>query len=211
MEKLRIIIADDHQLLIDGLIAVLRENPEWEIQEPVNNGRQLLERLDSAPADLVLLDLNMPQLDGIRTLEIMRRQHPSVKILVLTNYNQPQLLNEVRKLGADGYLLKNSPASVLKTAIATIAEGGSYFEVLQPQETNIPAYFLDEFMKKYQLTKREVEIIRMVGSELTSREIGTQLSISEFTVNTHRKNILRKLELKNTPGLLNFAKQHGIL
>jgi DNA-binding NarL/FixJ family response regulator len=153
----------------------------------------------------------MPQLDGIRTLEILRRQYPALKILVLTNYNQPQLLNEVRKLGADGYLLKNSPSSVLKTAIAIIAEGGSYFEVLQPQETHIPSYFLDEFMKKYQLTKREVEIIRMVGSELTSREIGTQLFISEFTVNTHRKNIMRKLELKNTAGLLNFAKQHGIL
>jgi DNA-binding NarL/FixJ family response regulator len=210
MKTLRIIIADDHQLLIDGLVAVLQENPEWEILPPVNNGRQLLERLESMPADLVLLDLNMPQLDGIRTLEMLRR-YPALKILVLTNYNQPQLLNEVRKLGADGYLLKNSPASVLKTAIATIAEGGSYFEVLQPQETHVPSYFLDEFMKKYQLTKREVEIIRMVGSELTSREIGTQLFISEFTVNTHRKNIMRKLELKNTAGLLNFAKQHGIL
>ncbi|MGN7723273.1 response regulator [Chitinophaga sp. 22620] len=211
MKTLRIIIADDHQLLIDGLVAVLQENHEWEILAPVNNGRQLLERLESMPADLVLLDLNMPQLDGIRTLEILRRQYPALKILVLTNYNQPQLLNEVRKLGADGYLLKNSPSSVLKTAIATIAEGGSFFEVLQPQETHIPSYFLDEFMKKYQLTKREVEIIRMVGSELTSREIGTQLFISEFTVNTHRKNIMRKLELKNTAGLLNFAKQHGIL
>lgn len=211
METLRILIADDHQLLIDGLTAVLENQPGWEILEPVNNGRALLERLGSERADLVLLDLNMPQLDGIRALEIIRAQHPSVKVLVLTNYNQPQLLAEVRKLGANGYLLKNSPASVLKTAISTVAEGGAYFEELQPQETPLPAYFLDEFMKKYQLTKREVEIIRMVGSELTSREIGTQLSISEFTVNTHRKNIMRKLELKNTAGLLNFAKHHGIL
>ncbi|MBO9153775.1 response regulator [Chitinophaga sp. GCM10012297] len=211
MKTLRILIADDHQLLTDGISAVLAEHPGWEILEPANNGRELLERLATAQADLVLLDLNMPQLDGIRALEIIRGQYPSLKVLVLTNYNQPQLLAEVRKLGANGYLLKNSPASVLKTAIGVIVEGGTYFEELRAQETQLPSYFLDEFMKKYQLTKREVEIIRMVGSELTSREIGTQLSISEFTVNTHRKNILRKLELKNTAGLLNFAKHHGIL
>ncbi len=211
MEILRILIADDHQLLTDGLVAMLKENPGWEIQEPVNNGRALLEKLAGSRADVVVLDLNMPLLDGIRTLEILRAQYPSVKVLVLTNYNQPQLLAEVRKLGANGYLLKNAPASVLKTAITTIAAGGEWFEELQPQESQLPPYFLDEFMKKYQLTKREVEIIRMVGSELTSREIGTQLSISEFTVNTHRKNIMRKLALKNIAGLLNFAKEHGLL
>lgn len=207
----RLIIADDHQLLIDGLTAVLQEPGEWEILPPVNDGRQLLDRLAVSPVDIVLLDLNMPHIDGIKTLELLKKQHPHVKVLVLTNYNQPQLQAEVRKLGANGYLLKNSSAVVLKTAIRAILSGQEYFEELLQPETSLPAYFIDEFMKKYQLTRREVEIIRMVGSELTSKEIGHQLSISEFTVNTHRKNILRKLEVKNTAGLLNFAKQHGIL
>ncbi|MRG43801.1 response regulator [Chitinophaga sp. SYP-B3965] len=207
----RLIIADDHQLLADGLVAVLREAAEWEILVPVNNGRELLNRLAEMPVDIVLLDLNMPQLDGIKTLEIIKEQYPVVKVLVLTNYNQPQLLAEVRKLGADGYLLKNASGDVLKAAIRAVLRGGTYFEALVPVDVPIPAYFMDEFMKKYHLTKREVQIIKMVGSELTSKEISTELSISEFTVNTHRKNILRKLDVKNTAGLLNFAKQHGIL
>ncbi len=207
----RLIIADDHQLLADGLVAVLREAAEWDILVPVNNGRELLDRLAKTQVDIVLLDLNMPHLDGIKTLEIIKEQYPGIKVLVLTNYNQPQLLSEVRKLGADGYLLKNASGDVLKTALRSVQAGVPYFENLVPQEAPVAAFFLDEFMKKYHLTKREVQIIKMVGSELTSKEIGTELSISEFTVNTHRKNILRKLELKNTTGLLNFAKQHGIL
>lgn len=207
----KLMIADDHQLLADGLISVLKEAAEWEVLVPVNNGRELLDRLSAEQVDLVILDLNMPQLDGIKTLEIIKQQYPAIKVLVLTNYNQPQLLAEVRKLGADGYLLKNSSTDLLKTALRSIQGGVPYFEVLVPQDVPTSAYFLDEFMKKYHLTKREVEIIKMVGGELTSKEIGTQLSISEFTVNTHRKNILRKLEVKNTAGLLNFAKLHGIL
>lgn len=207
----RLIIADDHQLLIDGLIAVLQESAEWEILPPVNDGRQLLDRLAVLPVDIVLLDLNMPHIDGIKTLELLKKQHPHTKVLILTNYNQPQLQAEVRKLGANGYLLKNASAVVLKSAIRAVLAGKEYFEELTHPEAALPAYFIDEFMKKYQLTRREVEIIKMVGSELTSKEIGHQLSISEFTVNTHRKNILRKLELRNTAGLLNFAKQHGIL
>ena len=207
----RLIIADDHQLLADGLVAVLREAAEWDILVPVNNGRELLDRLAETPVDIVLLDLNMPQLDGIKTLEIIKEQYPGIKVLVLTNYNQPQLLSEVRKLGADGYLLKNASGEVLKAALRSVQAGVPYFENLVLQEAPVAAFFLDEFMKKYHLTKREVQIIKMVGGELTSKEIGTELSISEFTVNTHRKNILRKLELKNTAGLLNFAKQQGIL
>lgn len=208
---IRLLIADDHQLLTDGLMAVLQQNPAWEILEPVNNGRALLARLAETKVDLVLLDLNMPQIDGIRALSIMKKEFPHLKILVLTNYNQPQLLAEVKKLGADGYMLKNASSAALQAAIQQILDGQSYFEELTPSSAPLPAYFLDEFMKKYHLTRREVEIIKMVGSELTSKEIGHQLSISEFTVNTHRKNILRKLEVKNTAGLLNFAKQHGIL
>lgn len=207
----RLIIADDHQLLADGLVAVLREAAEWEILIPVNNGRELLNRLAEMSVDIVLLDLNMPQLDGIKTLEIIKEQYPGIKVLVLTNYNQPQLLAEVRKLGADGYLLKNASGDVLKTAIRAVLKGSTYFEALITVDVPISAYFMDEFMKKYHLTKREVQIIKMVGGELTSKEISTELSISEFTVNTHRKNILRKLDVKNTAGLLNFAKQHGIL
>lgn len=211
MSELRLLIADDHQLLIDGMLSLLREAGGYTLLEPVNDGRQLLEKLASTPVDIILLDLNMPHLDGIRALEKIRRQYPRVRILVLTNYNQPQLVAEVRRLGANGYLLKSASAGELQRVIRLIADGGEWFEELEADEEPLPSYFLDEFLRKYHLTRREVEIIRMVGSELTSKEIGSRLSISEFTVNTHRKNIMRKLEVRNIAGILNFARTHGLL
>lgn len=207
---LRLIIADDHQLLIEGLISVLTEVKDIEILDPVNDGRQLITRLHSNEADMVLLDLNMPNLDGIKTLEILRRDFPAIKVIILTNYNQPQLIEEVKKLGAHGYLLKNSPSGILKEAIAKVAGGELYFEEEVKSDTDNSHYFIDDFMKKYQLTKREVEIIRMIAKELTSKQIGDALFISEFTVGTHRRNIMKKLNAKNVAGLLKFARQHGL-
>ncbi|HEY0669598.1 MAG TPA: response regulator transcription factor [Sphingobacteriaceae bacterium] len=207
----RIIIADDHQLLIDGLVGVLNEAEGISILPSANNGRQLLAQLKETSADLVILDLNMPELDGIKTLEVLRSQYPEIKILVLTNYNQPQLMEEIKRLGAHGYLLKNTAADVLKSAIYKVISGELVFnEYIEPTEGD-NHFFVDDFMKKFQLTRREVEIIRMVAQGNTSKEIGEQLFVSEFTVTTHRRNIMRKLDVKNLAGLLTFARAHGFL
>lgn len=207
----KLIIADDHQLLIEGLISILSELDGMEILDPVNNGNQLIKSLSLNPADLVLLDLNMPKLDGIKTLAILRKDFPDLKVIILTNYNQPQLIEEVKKLGAHGYLLKNSSSRVLKDAIDRVLNGELVFdEKALPLSDKDSPYFIDDFMKKYQLTRREVEIIKMIAKELTSKEIGESLFISEFTVSTHRRNIMRKLNSKNVAGLLKFARQHGL-
>jgi len=206
----KLIIADDHQLLIEGLISILSEVKDLEILEPVNNGNQLINSLTIIPADIVLLDLNMPKLDGIKTLTILRRDFPDLKIIILTNYDQPQLIEEVKKIGAHGYLLKNSPSTILKNTIAKVLKGEFCFDdKFLPAKENSP-YFIDDFMKKYQLTKREVEIIKMIAKEFTSKEIGETLFISEFTVSTHRRNIMKKLNSKNVAGLLKFARQHSL-
>jgi DNA-binding NarL/FixJ family response regulator len=206
----KLIIADDHPLLIEGLISILSEVKDLEILEPVNNGNQLISSLTLMPADIVLLDLNMPKLDGIKTLPLLRRDFPDLKVIVLTNYDQPQLIEEVKKIGAHGYLLKNSPSTILKNAIARVLNGEFCFdEKFLPAKENSP-YFIDDFMKKYQLTRREVEIIKMIAKEFTSKEIGESLFISEFTVSTHRRNIMKKLNSKNVAGLLKFARQHGL-
>lgn len=207
----RLIIADDHQLLIDGLSAVLSSNANWELLPAVNNGKELLHVLEKERVDLVLLDLNMPQLDGVKALSIIKRNYPAIKVLVLTNYGQPQLQAEIRKAGAEGYLLKNSPAALLREVIQLILQGGIYYAEAEENAAEENAWFLDDFMKKYQLTRREVEIIKMIGQELTSREISDRLYISEFTVSTHRKNILRKLNLKNTAGVVNFARENSLI
>lgn len=207
---IRLIIAEDHQLLIEGLISILSEVEGLTLLKPVNDGKELIDTLRSNYADMILLDLNMPNMDGIKTLEILKRDFCSIKVIVLTNYNQPQLVDKIKKLGADGYILKSSASTILKEAISKVALGGSYFEQSLDSEIDNNHYFIDDFMKKFQLTRREVEIIRMIEKELTSKEIGDNLFISEFTVGTHRKNIMRKLDVKNIAGLMKIAQQFGI-
>lgn len=213
---LKIVVADDHPLLVDGLRKMLEEMTDVQVLEPVSNGRQLLARLRAESVDLVLLDLNMPQMDGMETLRVLKKEFPLLKVLVFTNYNQPKLRREARDLGARGYLLKSCTAQALKEAVLTVSDGGGWFNGegaggdsgAGKEESSV---FTDDFMKKYQITQREVEIIRKIAQGFTTREIGEQLYVSEFTVNAHRRNICRKLDIYTPVGLVNFAKEHGLV
>jgi DNA-binding NarL/FixJ family response regulator len=209
---LRILIADDHPLLIDGLMRVLEEIEGVRLLEPVANGRQLLARLQEEPADLVLLDLQMPQLDGLETLKILRDRFPKCKVLVFSNYQQPKLIREVRNHGARGFLPKSSTSLVLKEAVTVVAAGGTWFvDSGEAPPAGKEDGFVDDFMRKYQITSREVEILRKIATGLTTREIGEQLFVSEFTVNAHRRNICRKLNIHTPGGLVSFAREHGLV
>jgi DNA-binding NarL/FixJ family response regulator len=208
----KIILADDHQLFIEGVRAVLEEIPGVEVTATVNNGNDLMEKVRSADVDLVVLDLNMPKLDGLKCLQQIKTEKPQVKVLVLTNYNQPELIGEVRALKADGFMVKNSTASELKDAIVKILAGAQLFHEGQKAPVlDESSYFFDDFLKKFKLTRREVDIIRLVCQELSSKQIAAQLHLSEFTVSTHRKNIQRKLNIKNVAGLVSFAKEHQLV
>lgn len=206
---LRLVIADDHPLLIDGLRKVLEEIEDIQLLDPVSNGRLLLARLRQAPADMVLLDLHMPHLDGIETLKILRTEFPRTKVLVFTSYNQPKILKEIQDLGARGCLYKSAGSAELKEAIQVVAAGGTWFREEKATATNDK--FMDEFMKKYQVTQREIEILKKIAEGYTTKEIGKQLFISEFTINAHRRNICRKLNIYTPVGLVNFAKEHGLV
>lgn len=210
MADLKIFIADDHQILIDGIISFFNELKGFEVIGHANDGINLLRDIAVKTPDVILLDLNMPKLDGISTLKKLKENYPNIKVIILSNYHQTQLIKETKLLGANGYVLKNGSKSDLLNAIETTQSGKLYFP--EAEETNFDSklVFTDEFMKKHQLTKREVEIIRLVCQELSSKEISEKLFIAEFTVTTHRRNILSKLGIKNTPALINFAKQNGI-
>jgi DNA-binding NarL/FixJ family response regulator len=208
---MKIIIADDHPLLVDGLRRMLEEMEGLQVLEPVSNGRQLLARLREQAVDMVLLDLHMPQLDGLETLRVLERELPALKILVFTNYNQPKLWREARSLGARGYLLKSCTAQTLREAVLTVLDGGTWFDDSGEASEADGTVFKDDFMKKYQITPREVEIIRKIAQGYTTKEIGEQLFVSEFTINAHRRNICRKLDIYTPVGLVNFAKEHGLV
>jgi len=206
---IRLIIADDHPMLIDGLKKVLEEIPGVEVVACVENGLQLLRILRENATDLVLLDLHMPKLDGIETLKILKKDFPRLKIIVFTNYGQPKLIREIKSFGTQGYLLKNSGSIVIKEAVVAVAAGGTWFQDVEP-EIEASSLLTDDFMKKYQLTDRETEIIGKIVKGLTTKEIAQELFISEFTINAHRRNICRKLNIYTPVGLVNFAKQHGL-
>jgi DNA-binding NarL/FixJ family response regulator len=208
----RIILADDHQLFIEGVRTVLEEIEGVEIAATVNNGIELMEKVRSMQVDLILLDLNMPKLDGMKCLQEIKAEKPQIKVLVLTNYNQPELIGEVRKLKADGFMVKNSTASQLRDIVLRILGGEQLFaEGQKAPVLDESSYFFDDFLKKFKLTRREVDIIRLVCRELSSKQIAAELHLSEFTVSTHRKNIQRKLNIKNVAGLVAFAKEHQLV
>jgi DNA-binding NarL/FixJ family response regulator len=210
--KHKIILADDHQFLLEGIMSVLKDMHSVEISGTAQNGFDLMDAVSKERPDLVILDLNMPGYDGLQCLKKIKAGYSEVRVLILTNYNQPDLVEEVKQMQADGFLVKNSSAAELKEAIDIILSGKKYFPAADQLEV-LPddSYFFDAFLKKYQLTKREVGIIRMICREMTTKEIAAGLFLSELTINTHRRNILRKLEIKNVAGLVNFAKQNQLL
>jgi len=208
----RIILADDHQLFIEGVRSVLEEIPQVEIVATVNDGQELMNQVGILSPDLVILDLNMPRLDGLKCLRNIKRDSPRIKVMVLTNYSQPELIQEVRQLNADGFAVKNSSASELRAAVEKILKGEQFFAEEESQAIlDENSYFFDAFLKKFKLTRREVDIIRLVCKEYSSKQIAAELHLSEFTVNTHRKNIQRKLNVKNVAGLVSFAREHHLV
>ena len=205
--KNKIVLADDHQFLLEGIMAVLKDVSSIDIVATANNGIDLMKAVSLHKPQLVVLDLNMPGYDGLQCLQKIKAGFPETKVLVLTNYSQPELIEEVKKMKADGFLVKNSTTIELKKVIENILSGIIQFPAIIESTTQVNnAYFLDDFLKKYQLTKREVIIIRMICQEMSTKEIAGNLFLSELTVTTHRRNILRKLEVKNVAGLMNFAK-----
>lgn len=210
--KIKVVLADDHQFLLDGISAVLRDIPNLEIIATAQNGYELMTAVSLHNPEMVILDLNMPGYDGLQCLKKVKEGLTSTKVLILTNYNQPELIEKVKKLGADGFLLKSSSTAELKLAIVSIIDGGKYFPLIKEQlPAANAAFFFDVFLKKYQLTKREVEIIRLICKEMTTKQIAGKLFLSELTIHTHRRNILHKLEVKNVAGLMNFAKENQLL
>ncbi len=206
-----LLLADDHPMLLDGLRSVLSDLPDIDLLPSVTNGHQLLDYLHQHPVDLLLLDLNMPRMDGLTALRQIRQDFPGVKVIVFTSYDQPQRVREVQALGAMGYLLKTTDAPTLKIAVQQVWAGQPWFPMLSTGQpaTDPPAE--DAFMQKYRLTPRELEVIRLIASGLTTRQISERMFVSELTINAHRRNIARKTGTDTPVALVNFAREQGLL
>lgn len=214
LQKTRVFVVDDHQMFIQGIVAMFAEDDEIEIVDGFQDGNTLLERLKAEEADVILLDINLPDIDGIEICKKVSHTYPDTKIIALTMYNEGSFIKGMLKNGAQGYVLKNSDKNTLKEAIHTVQEGGSFFgeDVTKTlMEGLMPKKHRFQTGKQPKLTRREKEILQLIVQEHTTQEIADQLFISLNTVETHRKNLLQKLNVRNTAGLVRFAIEHDLI
>ena len=210
---IKILIADDHQMFIDGIRSLLESSKSMKIIGEAHNGYEVTEFVAKEQVDIVLLDMNMPVMDGMEAMKIVKKKFPLVKIIMLTMFNTRDHIEKLLRAGADGYVLKNTGKEELVLAIETVMRGESFFskEVteqimagIQKKKTNNKNSMMVE------LTEREKDVLKLIVKEFTTQEIGEKLFISSNTVETHRKNLISKLNVRNVAGLVKYALQNGL-
>jgi DNA-binding NarL/FixJ family response regulator len=210
MNSIKILMADDHKILLEGVVSLLQTEKSFEIAATAVNGFEVLELVKNKYFDICILDINMPGIDGIEVTRQIKLWKPDMKIIILTTYNDKEIITELIQLGVAGYLLKNAAKAELVEAIKKVMSGRYYFSeevekiIMKGLTAKKPA---DESI----LTEREIEIVKLLGMEFTNEKIAHELNISFRTVETHRKNILQKTKSHNLAGLLKYAYLKGIL
>lgn len=211
-------IADDHQILIDGIIAVLNFEENIEVVGYSLNGQEVLDWFESNDADVLILDINMPELDGIEVLKVLETKAVKPKIIVLSSYDDVKLVKEVLQIGAQGFVPKKSAGEHIVNAINKVANDEQYYtddikEKMMQALLNRPVKDKgsQDGVLMTSLTKREKEILKFVAQQYSTREIAEELHISESTVETHRKNLMKKLKVKNSVGLAIFALKNEVI
>ncbi len=204
---IRLLVADDHPMILDGLKTSLSREDTIDIVAQAQNGAEVLDLLGKHTIDVILLDINMPGMNGFETLNKIVPDYPDVKIIILSMYDKPEFIHSLVENGASGYLLKNTDREEMIYAIQKVNNGNIYFSedvkrILRKEEVAASHH--------ENLTKREKEILRLIAQEKTTSEIAEMLFISTHTVDTHRKNLLSKLGVKNAAGLVKFAIEYGI-
>jgi DNA-binding NarL/FixJ family response regulator len=215
--SIKVLLADDHKIIRDGIKSMLRAEQAIEIIGEASNGRELIDMLTELPADLIIMDVNMPEMDGFETTSYIARHHPSVKVLVLSMLDHERYITKMLEAGALGYILKNTGREELTHAIKTVASGNLYIcsEIainLLKRNHPIPVkYPLTSETSAAKLSKRELEVLQLLAEGLNNAEIADKLFTSKRTVESHRKNLLSKTESKNTAALIKYALSRGII
>ncbi|MGH1385926.1 response regulator [Kordia sp.] len=203
--SIKIIIADDHQLFIDGIKSILSKEIGISIIGEVNNGLQLYKLIEEGLLpNVVLTDIRMPVLDGVSVTKMLSKDYPNIKVLALSMYDQSLDVIEMLDAGAKGYVTKNVEKAKLIQAIHTLAKGDYYISDTLPED--IKAWFSNENINSEEtLTRREKEILHLIAKGRTTIEMAKELKLSRFTIDTHRKNIHKKLGIKSNTGLVKYA------
>ena len=212
MSSIRLLIADDHQLFLDGIVSLLQDEESFSIKATARDGYEVLDLIGKYDYDVCLLDISMPRLDGIATAKRIREKKPELKIIILTTYNDREIIAEMTKAGVAGYLLKNCTKAELVNGIRNVARGETYFsEDVQKAIVQNYTSLIRGNGNQIILTTRELEILKLLAREYTNDKIASALKISFRTVETHRKNMMQKTKAHNLAGLLNYAYSNGII
>jgi two-component system response regulator NreC len=212
MEPIRILLVDDHRLILDGIQGLLKEMAGMECVGTCANGVEALAAVEHLAMDLVLMDIDMPVLDGIAALERIKRDKPQLKVIMLSMHDEPAMVQRVLEMGADGYLVKNCGRAELMLAIRNVHAGQRHFAsalveglLERRQERAVQSELIRD------LSEREVEVLAALAEGLGNKEIGDRLFISPRTVDTHRTNLMKKLDIHNVAGLVRVAMKAGLV
>jgi len=210
---LNLLIADDHQLIIDGLSTILGNEKRIGTVYTANNGKAAVDMVHSHEIDCVIMDINMPVLNGLEATKAIKKEKPHIKVIVVSMLCDASIVNKMLKAGADAFINKDTGKSELLKAIEKVMSGEKYIspEISLDLFTHLSDRNLSQPESERQLTPRELEIIRHIAAGLTNIEIAATLFLSPATVDTHRKNMLAKLHLKNTAALVKWAADHHLL
>jgi DNA-binding NarL/FixJ family response regulator len=202
---MRIVVADDHEIFRESISSLLASKEGFDVVATCKNGLEALKAVEEHQPDLVLMDVRMPAIDGIKATETIKKDNPTVKVLGLSMSDDPTDISGMMEAGADGYIFKKSDVSEFLEAISTVASNKKYF----PTQKNHPKHS-NEALHHDLLSKREIEIVRLIAMEYNAEEIARQLFLSPLTVEKHKNNIRRKLNT-TTVGLVKYAIREGII
>ncbi len=216
MSKIQLAVVDDHNLFRKGMISILRQVPDFEVVMEATNGQEFLDKLPNQAIDVVLMDLQMPILDGIKTTEIVRANFPDVKVVILSMQDEDQFVLHLMEIGANGYLLKDTDPEEVEKAIRKVHETEMYFsdfvsKIMLRKMSRKSQQENKVFNYKTDLSEREVQILKHICEGLTTAEVGDLVGISPRTVEGHRLRMMEKLGLKNTAGLVAFAIRNNLV
>ncbi len=206
MTPIRVLIVDDHPMVADGIRAILESYDEIDVVGTLANGQEAVDQVEMIAPDVVLMDLNMPQLGGLSATEILLERNADTRILILSMHDAPEYVSTAMRHGARGYILKDVPTEEIYTAILTVMKGETYLctgasGALEPNTSGGEEI----------LTAREQMILLQLAQGKSNKAVARELDISVHTVETHRKNIKRKLGINSTAGLTRYALEHGVL
>ncbi|MEL1254513.1 response regulator transcription factor [Flavobacterium sp. DGU38] len=210
MKEIKLIIADDHELFRNGLAELLRKHDDIKIVKSVGDGVEFIELVNSQfDADIVLLDITMPNMDGFQVLKELKTLNSDIKPIVISMHNDGNYIAKCAKMGAFGYLLKNTDEAELILAIRSVYNGKKYFsaEISEKMINFMSVQSISENV----LSNKETEVLGLISKGLTTKEIAEKLFVSSRTIETHRANILKKLEVKNTAELIKKAAKMNLI